>query len=284
LGSIIARRALQGGERGPIEYYDHHPIDEAHVRAAAGRHARGRLAAEDLFDFDQDHYGGVAAVDALARRAGVTAASRVLDVCAGLAGPARFLAARRGCRVIGIELHAGRAAAAMRLTRDVGLAARVGIVRGDAVRLPFRRHAFDVCLSQEGLLHVADKAAALAECRRVLVPGGRLAFTDWIAHARLGDAERERLSSWMAATSLQSIDGYRSLLGRAGFGAVEAEDISDEWRPVVRARVERHRAERPQVAARFGARWAGEYERLLAFFVALVEAGKLGGGRFSGTA
>jgi SAM-dependent methyltransferase len=152
------------------------------------------------------------------------------------------------------------------------------------VALPFRRHAFDACVSQEGLLHVADKAAVLHECHRVLVPGGRLAFTDWIASPRLGDAERERVRDWMAATTLQSLDGYRGLLGRAGFGGVEADDISHEWRPVLRARLERTRAGRADVVARFGATWADEYERVFGFFVALVEAGKLGGGRFSGTA
>jgi hypothetical protein len=38
------------------------------------------------------------------------------------------------------------------------------------------------------------------------------------------------------------------------------------------------------VITRFGATWADEYERLFTFFVGLVEAGKLGGGRFRGTA
>ena len=62
------------------------------MRTSARRNDRTGLTADDLFEFDQDHYGGIGAVDALARRAGVTDASRVLDVCAGLAGPARFLA------------------------------------------------------------------------------------------------------------------------------------------------------------------------------------------------
>ena len=226
----------------------------------------------------------MAAVDVLARRAGVLTTTRVLDVCAGLGGPARFLASRRGCRVVGVELHAGRAVSAARLTQDVGLASRVTVVRGDALALPFRAHAFDVCLSQEGLLHIADKATVLSECRRVLVAGGRLAFTDWIAHGRLTDAEREQLRRWMAATTLQSLDSYRVLLGRAGFGGVEVEDISDAWRPVLRARRERYRAERGELIARFGATWADDFGRLLSFFVDLVEAGKVGGGRFTGTA
>ncbi|HET9491478.1 MAG TPA: methyltransferase domain-containing protein [Methylomirabilota bacterium] len=265
------------------EFYDHHPIDEEHVLTSAARR-RGTLAglhAEDFFDFDQDHYGGLAAVETLARRAAIGPGCRVLDVCAGLGGPARVLAQRLGCRVVALELNHRRAAGAARLTRRVGLAGPVTVVRGDAARLPLAAGRFDACLSQEGLLHVADKPAVLGECRRVLVPGGRLAFTDWIARPRLADRERARLRDWMAATTLQTLDGYRALLGRAGFGAIEVEDITDEWRPLLRRRLHVHRALQDETAARFGERWSREFLELDRFFVELVEAGKLGGGRFT---
>src|SRR6185503_6933223 len=139
------------------------------------------------------HYGGLAAVDTLARRARIGPHSRVLDVCAGLGGPARFLASRRGCRVVGIEMNGGRAAGARRLTARVGLGSLVKVARGDATRLPFRAGAFDACVSQEAFLHIADKPAVLRECRRVLALGGRLAFSDWITHPGLSDGERRRL-------------------------------------------------------------------------------------------
>jgi len=269
------------------EFYDRHPISEAEILATLARRRGGEacpLTADDLFELDQDHYGGLAAVDTLARRAAITAGSRVLDLCAGLAGPARFLAARRRCRVVALELHAGRAAGAHRLTRRVGLDRQIAVVRGDARALPFRSGSFDACVSQEGLLHIDDKAAVLAGCHRVLRPGGRLAFTDWITRGRLGDGERARLSDWMAATTLQSLGGYRALLGRAGFGAIEGEDVSEEWRPILRRRLERYRATRADLAGRFGEAWSRDYLELYAFFVGLVEAGKLGGGRFAATA
>ena len=270
------------------DFYDRHPINADQVLAAVARRRGGditRPSPDDLFEFDQDHYGGLKAVDELARRAGITAATRVLDVCAGLAGPARFLSSRLGCRrVLALELHAGRAAGAVRLNRLVGLDGPVRVVRGDATALPLRDGSFDACVSQEAFLHVGDKLAVLAGCRRVLAAGGRLAFTDWIAHARLGERERERLAEWMAAATLQSLEGYRALLGRAGFVRVEAEDLSDEWRPLVRARLAAFRAMRRDAAARLGETRAGDYEQLLAFFVGLVEDGKLGGGRFSGSA
>jgi sarcosine/dimethylglycine N-methyltransferase len=268
-----------------IDFYDRHPISEGQVLAAVRRRrgalADGPLTADDLFDFDQDHYGGLAAVDALARLAGIDAHTRVLDLCAGLGGPARFLATRRGCAVVAVELNPGRALGAARLTRLVRLQRRIRVVRGDATRLPFADARFDACLSQEALLHIADKAAVLREAHRVLTPGARLAFTDWVARPSLGDGERRRLEAWMAATTLQSIDGYRALLGGAGFHAVTAEELTDEWRAILRARLQMFRAMREETVARLGEARYHEYDQLYTFFVGLIESGKLTGGRFT---
>jgi ubiquinone/menaquinone biosynthesis C-methylase UbiE len=270
---------------GVVDFYDRHPISEPQVLEAVRRtRGAGPLVADDLFAFDQDHYGGLAAVDVLARRAGIGATSRVLDICAGLGGPARFLASRRGCRVVGLELNAGRAAGMARLTRLVRLERHVTVVRGDAVALPFADGHFDACVSQEALLHIADKAAVLGEARRVLAPGGRLAFTDWIVRGALGDGERRRLEEWMAAVTLQTLAGYRALLGRLAFRGVEAEDLSDEWRPILRERLAMYRSMREDFTQRLGERAYRDYEALYTFFVGLIEAGKLGGGRFSGSA
>ena len=269
-----------------VDFYSRHPISEGQIVDALQRQGKDlkRLAPEDLYDLDQDHYGGLEAVEALARRAGIDASSRVLDVCAGLAGPARFLARRWGARVTGIDLNPDRVAGARRLSAAVGLSGLVRMIRGDAQKLPFRARAFTAVVSQEGLLHVPDKAAALAECWRVLLPGGRMAFSDWIATGRLGDGERRRLEEWMAAVTLQTIDGYRSLLARAGFVAIGVEDLSVEWVAVLRRRLEMFKALRGDTVARLGQTRYDEYEQLYAFFVGLVEAGKLGGGRFSATA
>src|SRR5438445_10202199 len=109
-------------------FYRQHPISEEQVLDALRRQGKdlGKLSPEDLYEWDQDHYGGLAAVEALTRRAGISAESRVLDVCAGLAGPARFIAARRAARVTCVELSPERAAGARRLTALVGLG---GLVR-----------------------------------------------------------------------------------------------------------------------------------------------------------
>ena len=77
-----------------VDFYNRHPISEGQIIDALRRQGKDLkwLAPEDLYDFDQDHYGGLEAVVALGRRAGIDASSEVLDVCAGLAGPGRFMA------------------------------------------------------------------------------------------------------------------------------------------------------------------------------------------------
>jgi len=269
-----------------VDFYRRHPISEGQIVDALRRQGKdlARLRPEDLYDFDQDHYGGLEAVEALGRRAGIDGASRVLDVCAGLGGPARFMARRWGARVTGVDLSPDRATGARRLSAAVGLDRLVRMVRGDAQALPFRRGTFTALVSQEGFLHVPGKALTLAECRRVLRPGGRIAFSDWIAKPRLGDGERRRLDEWMAAVTLQSIESYKALLAGAGFVCVSAEDLSREWSRILRRRLEMFRGLRVDTVARLGQARYDEYDQLYAFFVELVEDGKLGGARFSATA
>jgi ubiquinone/menaquinone biosynthesis C-methylase UbiE len=286
---VTSRRAppytalVRGFGPAVIDFYDRHPINEVQVlesaRAQAGRFVD--LRPEDLWQWDQDHYGGLPAVAALARRAAIRPGMKVLDVCAGLGGPARFLAHRIGVSVTGVDLTHSRCAAGNRLTALVRLSPLVRLIRADAQTLPLRAGAFDAAVSQEGLLHVPDKGAVLAEVARVLKAGRRLAFSDWVARPRLEENERRRLDEWMAAVSLQSIDGYRGLLARAGFVSIEAEDLSPEWIGILRERLRMYRAMRERTVARLGAARYDEYNQLYAFFVGLVEAGKLGGVRFS---
>lgn len=266
-------------------FYDRHPINEWQVMDLL--HQSGKdltaLTPEDLFPLDQDHIGGVAAVNALARSAAIHAGSRVLDVCCGLGGPARYLAYRSGCRVVGIDLTASRCIGAERLTRLVRLDRHVAIVRGNATCLPFRSGAFTACVAEEAFLHIPDRRTLLRECRRVLAPGGRLAFTDWIAGESISQEERTTLAGVLAADQMATVADYRQLLAEAGFREVVVEDLTEGWQRILQDRLANYRSLRPQTVARFGEARYEEYDGMYAYMVALTERGKLGGVRASGT-
>jgi sarcosine/dimethylglycine N-methyltransferase len=157
-----------------VHFYETHPISEYEILEklrADGIELEG-LTEEILKDYDQDHFGGLEAVDVLAEKAGITSGTRVLDVCSGMGGPARYLAHRLGCRVTGLDITPSRHESAMRLTRLVGLDQLVDFRLGNALDMPFADAAFDVVIGQEAFAHVPDKPRLIAECARVVKPGG----------------------------------------------------------------------------------------------------------------
>lgn len=267
-----------------VAFYNRHPISRDQILAslAAARGQCAQLAPEDLFPYDQDHYGGLEAVDALAHCAGIGPGKQVADFCAGLAGPARYLAHAYGATVTCIELNPGRAPGAADLNRRVGLERQVRIVRGDVTQTPLADDTMDAVISQEALLHVPDKRAALAEAYRVLKKGGRLAFTDWIEHRSLDANDSESMWLGIAAQTIQSFDSYVRMLRDVGFQILSRIDLTVEWAEILERRFAMYRKLREETIALGIPSGDEAFYRSYARLVALVQARTLGGGRFVG--
>jgi SAM-dependent methyltransferase len=109
---------------------------------------------------------------ALLDAAGVTAGTRVLDVGTG-PGVVAGAAAARGARVTAVDAEPSMAEAAAR--NVPGLDVRVAVLPD----LPLPDGAFDAVTGNFVLNATGDPAAVLAELRRVLPGGGRLALTCW---------------------------------------------------------------------------------------------------------
>lgn len=268
--------------RSAIDFYRRHPIS-AEIIVAKLKAARGHLdnvSPEELFPHDQDHYGGLAANDALAALAGIGPKSRVADFCAGLGGPARYLAQRYGADVTGIELTPARVKGAAELTRLVGLQNKVRVIEGNVMQVPVPETSVDAVVSQEAFLHVPDKARVLAEAFRILKPGGRLAFTDWIAHRPLSAADAELMWQGMAVTGLYDLKTYAALIEKAGFTVIAAEDLTADWADILKQRLAMYRKLRAETLAAGTASGHDAFYESYVRFVELVSEASLGGGRF----
>jgi SAM-dependent methyltransferase len=114
----------------------------------------------------------VRAADAVLGAARVTRGTRVLDVGSG-SGRVSARAAALGARVTGVDVAPGMVELAGRLQPEVRF------VVGSAESLPVADRSFDVVLATFLLLHVGRQEVALAEMRRVLIEGGRVALTMW---------------------------------------------------------------------------------------------------------
>jgi SAM-dependent methyltransferase len=174
-------------------------------------------------------------VEPLLDAAGVHAGSRLLDLACG-PGFVSEAAAGRGAEPVGLDFAPAMVVRARR--RCPGLS----FVEGDAQRLAIPGASFDAVTMNFGVLHLSQPEAALSEARRVLVPGGRFAFTAWVEE---GHAADEIVAAALAAHAASVLvpegpavyrfadaDESRRALVEAGFdaGSVRAETVTVPWR------------------------------------------------------
>ncbi|MCC9309517.1 methyltransferase domain-containing protein [Kitasatospora sp. RB6PN24] len=121
-------------------------------------------------------------VPALLDAARVTAGDRVLDVGTGT-GSVAVAAVERGAVVTAVDAEPSMIEL-VRAAVPGPAAAEVAVLP----ELPFEDETFDAVTGNFVLNHVGQPLAAVAELRRVLRPGGRLALTIWAVPAAPGQA------------------------------------------------------------------------------------------------
>src|SRR5262249_33118473 len=101
------------------------------LRAHAGEDVA--ITPEALAPIDHLHGRGSRATEDVAALLEPRMGEAVLDIGSGLGGPARWIAARFGCAITGVDLTEAFCDAARELNAVCGLADRVRIIQGSAL-------------------------------------------------------------------------------------------------------------------------------------------------------
>lgn len=210
------------------DYWGRNGLAEAILRAlkAAGKDLN-HLTIEDLSGMDQFHAGGKPATERLARLAELSPGMRVLDIGGGIGGPARTLAAEFGCRVSSVDLTPSYVQAAETLTAHLGLEDRVTHHVGNALQIPFGDSAFDVVLTQNSGMNIADKERLYAEFHRVLRSGGRLVLQEPMAGPVQPVIFPVMWARDASSHFLRTPDDMRELIEATGFRVRMWEDVTE---------------------------------------------------------
>jgi len=147
----------------------------------AGMDPDAPVLPEQLHSFDQLHTDFLFGTRALTELAAIDSATRVLDVGAGLGGPARYLASTFGCSVTCLEPVFDFCDAGEMLNEMTGLSELVSMKQGSGTDLPFDDGSYDLVWTQNITMNIEDMRTLFSEIRRVLRPGGHYVFQEVIA-------------------------------------------------------------------------------------------------------
>jgi ubiquinone/menaquinone biosynthesis C-methylase UbiE len=206
---------------------------------------RAREAAYPAGEYvGQESFMRAAEIRRLARRAGVGPGTSVLDLCCGMAGPGRLIAAELGCRYLGLDSSASAVEIARRLAGNLPCRFQ----QEEVPPLPDGR--FDVVLLLETMLAFRDKRALLADVVRVLEPGGRFAFT-LEEGSPLSPSERDRMPDADTVWLIELAE-LLVLLREVGLTVTWQEHWSASHHAIARALLQWFRTDASNIARQIG--------------------------------
>jgi SAM-dependent methyltransferase len=211
--------------------------------AAAFEAARGSAYPPGEY-VGQESFMTAGEIRELARRARIGSDDSVLDLCCGVAGPGRLIAAETGCHYLGVDRDPAAVALARAEAGDLACSFEVGVVP------PVPEGPFDVVLLLETMLAFRDKAPLLAGVAAALRPGGRFAFT--VEEGRpLTAAERAAMPASDTVWPVP-LPVLLALLDRHGFEVEWVADATDAHLETARALVAAFLGHRPSIVAELG--------------------------------
>jgi SAM-dependent methyltransferase len=192
----------------------------------------------------QESFMRASEIRRLAHQARIGPGVRMLDLCCGVAGPGRMIAADSGCRYLGIDQSATALATARQLSGELPC-------RFEQAHLPpLPEGRFEVVLLLETMLAFRDKEALAGEVARTLEPGGRFAFT--VEEGRpLTGPEQSRMPAADTVWPVELAE-LTDVLGQAGLAVTWQQDHSSAHHAVATALLRCYQAYSAQIADQIG--------------------------------
>lgn len=189
----------------------------------------------------------------MVQAAGLEPGGRLLDVGCGTGAPACFLAREHGALVTGITTSPEGVRAARARAESEGVTDRVTFAERDGMDNGLPDESFDRVWALESSHLMRRRDRLMAECTRVLRPGGRLVLCDIVLRRPLDLPEVRRLRAPLAVlrdvfgdARMEPLAEYRRLAEENRLKVEMEIDLTAETRPTFarwRENAQRHRDE-----------------------------------------
>jgi ubiquinone/menaquinone biosynthesis C-methylase UbiE len=175
--------------------------------------------------------GGEEHVLELVKPFALNPAMSMLDIAAGLGGPARAIAHVFGTYVTGLERDPGLVARGMEMSVLQGMQKRAPINSFDPEKLELRAGSYDCILGRQATFAVANKEKFLRVLIAALKPRGHLLLTDFVIEPKAGS--KAEVATWQAhqaqRSKLWTRAQYTDCLTKLGLDIRITEDTTEKY-------------------------------------------------------
>jgi ubiquinone/menaquinone biosynthesis C-methylase UbiE len=166
---------------------------------------------------------------------GLTPAMSMLDLSAGLGGPARAIAEAYGTYVTGLERSPERAKRGMEMSVAANLGKKAMISQFNPESMELRPNSFDCILGRGSTYNVVEKERMLRVVFQGLKQRGQFLLNEFTIDPAHG--KRPELKAWMARETfppvLWTIEQYNDCLTSLGFDIRVVEDVTPMYRQMI---------------------------------------------------
>ncbi len=155
---------------------------------------------------------------------------KLLDAGCGVGGTAIFLAQNYNCHVDGITLSTSQFELANKFIRELKLENTVNVTINDYTKTSFPDGIFDVVYAIESICHAREKSDFYREAFRLLKPGGKLVFIEYIKTKKGALATNRSTLNWLLHRwAIEDIDTYNQTVTKLkaeGFMDINTENLT----------------------------------------------------------
>ncbi len=170
----------------------------------------------------------------------VNQVENIIDVGCGIGRSTLYLAEKFTAQATGISLSPVQISRATQRAKEADLSDKVRFLCANALEMPFPDNTFDLVWSLESGEHMPNKTKFLAECYRVLQPGGKLIMATWCHRStnsfagELTEDEQRHLEEIYRVYCLPyviSLPEYEIIVNESGFKDICSNDWSTAVAP-----------------------------------------------------
>ena len=170
----------------------------------------------------------------MVRDLGITKGNKVLDIGCGRGRVASHIASISGAEIFGMNIDSDQLECAKRFVLGSGLSKQCQFKLADMndTPFPFADGSLDAIYQIQVFTYSKDLKRLFADLHRILKPGGKLAFLEWVQLGNYNSANPHHLSLMkrvkplIGAIGTPSPEEYIDLLKKAGFEILISENAS----------------------------------------------------------